>query len=574
MILWITECVTTTSFSISINGSLHGHFKGKRGLRQGDPISPYLFTIVMEVLTLMLKHRVRDEEGFTFHRYCSKMEVINLCFADDLFLFTHGDVQSAKIIMDSLDEFNQIMPFEEGRILVKYLGVPLVPSRLVYRDCKELIEKVEARINDWKNKSLSIAGRLQLVQYVIASMHVFWASVFILPMRILLNIEQLMRSFLWCQGSMRNEKAKVTWNVVCLPKDEGGLGIRRLDFFNKALMSVHVWNLLIKKTSLWVQWVHLYKIKDLNFWDIPCRGNMTWGWCSLSPLANVVSPRDRSRSGLNSTSMVANIMGSGLLEWPPDLGVKYPSLLAIPSPRLYQGILDKLEWRTSLGVVKPFAVSSVWQSIRPRSFKTDCGVGTWFACPYAFKEQYVRCVHGSNPFILLEAVASQDLWIWHAFFGVAGSNNDINVLYQSPLFNDLKTGRAPEIRFVANGVTYLSGYYLVDGIYPELAPLVKTIPEPADDDHKRILYKQKQESARKDVERAFGVLKKKWAILANPTRALKKERIINMMYTCIILHNMIRKYKKYAISPKWFPEEMHQPDDPLRNEEQVQHVMR
>ncbi|GJR62303.1 ALP1-like protein [Tanacetum coccineum] len=204
----------------------------------------------------------------------------------------------------------------------------------------------------------------------------------------------------------------------------------------------------------------------------------------------------------------------------------------------------------------------------------DCTDWEWFGCPYAFKAQYVRRDHGPNPFILLEVVASQDLWIWHAFFGVAGSNNDINVLYQSPLFNDLKTGRAPEIPFVANGVTYPSGYYLVDGIYPKLAPLVKTIPEPADDDHKRILYKQKQESARKDVERAFGVLKKKWAILANSTRALKKERIINMMYTCIILHNMIRKYKKYAISPKWFLEEMHQPDDPLRNEEQVQHVMR
>ncbi|GKF61515.1 putative reverse transcriptase domain, reverse transcriptase zinc-binding domain protein, partial [Tanacetum coccineum] len=67
MILWIMECVTTTSFSISINGLLHGHFKGKRGLRQGDPISPYLFTIVMEVLTLMLKRRVREVDGFTYH---------------------------------------------------------------------------------------------------------------------------------------------------------------------------------------------------------------------------------------------------------------------------------------------------------------------------------------------------------------------------------------------------------------------------------------------------------------------------------------------------------------------------
>ncbi|GKD90605.1 ALP1-like protein [Tanacetum coccineum] len=204
----------------------------------------------------------------------------------------------------------------------------------------------------------------------------------------------------------------------------------------------------------------------------------------------------------------------------------------------------------------------------------DCTDWEWFGCPYAFKAQYVRRDHGSNPFILLEAVASQDLWIWHAFFGVAGSNNDINVLYQSPLFNDLKTGRAPEIPFVANGVTYPSGYYLVDGIYSELATLVKTIPEPADDDHKQILYKKKQESARKDVERAFGVLKKKWAILANPTRALRKDRIVNMMYTCIILHNMIRKYKKVAISPRWFPEEAHQPEDMLRNEEQVQQVMR
>ncbi|GKB39821.1 ALP1-like protein isoform X1 [Tanacetum coccineum] len=139
----------------------------------------------------------------------------------------------------------------------------------------------------------------------------------------------------------------------------------------------------------------------------------------------------------------------------------------------------------------------------------DCTEWEWFDCPYAFKGKYVRRDYGPNPFILLEDVASQDLWIWHAFFGLAGSNNDINVLYQSPLFNDLKTGRAQEIAYVANGVTYPWEYYLVDGIYSLLATLVKTIPESADDDNKRSLYKLKQESARKDVERVFGVLKKK-----------------------------------------------------------------
>nr|GEX29187.1 hypothetical protein [Tanacetum cinerariifolium] len=61
----------------------------------------------------------------------------------------------------------------------------------------------------------------------------------------------------------------------------------------------------------------------------------------------------------------------------------------------------------------------------------DCTDWEWFSCPYAFKAQYIRRDHGPNPFILLEAVASQDLWIWHAFFGVAGSNNDINGSYMS-----------------------------------------------------------------------------------------------------------------------------------------------
>nr|GFB98885.1 protein ALP1-like [Tanacetum cinerariifolium] len=123
--------------------------------------------------------------------------------------------------------------------------------------------------------------------------------------------------------------------------------------------------------------------------------------------------------------------------------------------------------------------------------------------------QYVRCDHGPNSFILLEAVALQDLWIWHGFFGVVGSNNDIHILYQSPLFNDLKPRRAPEIPFVANGLTYPLGYYLVDVLYPEFTTLVNTILEPADYDNKRNLYKLKQELTRKDVKRAFNVLKKK-----------------------------------------------------------------
>nr|GEU72208.1 hypothetical protein [Tanacetum cinerariifolium] len=380
MIVWIIERVTTTSFSISINGSLHGYFKRKRGLRQGGPISPYLFMIVMEVLTLMLKRRVHETDGFTYHRFCSEMELINLCFADDLFLFAHGDANSAKIIMEALDEFKlasgltpsipkskayfcnvlnhtklailQVMPFEEGRLPVKYLGVPLVSSRLVYNDCKELIDKVVARTNDWKNKSLSIAGRLQLVQSTISSMHVYWASVFILPMRILFHIEQIMRGFLWCQGSMRKGKAKVPWDVVCLPKDEGGLGIRRLDLFNKALMAVHVWKLLTMKKSKVLQ-LRLFIRKFV--WHSIGDGTRTsiWydQWGSLSPLADFISTRDMFRAGLSTTFKVADVMGTNSLEWPRELS----------------------------GTIKPFAVNTIWHSIHPRDEKVISADVVWFS---------------------------------------------------------------------------------------------------------------------------------------------------------------------------------------------------
>ncbi|GJV34113.1 aspartic peptidase [Tanacetum coccineum] len=108
MIKWIMACVTPTSFSLSINGDIHGFFKGKRGLRQGDPLSSYLFTLVMEILTLILKRRVRLSNDFQYHKHCEDLNIINVCFAADLFLFTRGDVELAKVIMDSLNEFKAI----------------------------------------------------------------------------------------------------------------------------------------------------------------------------------------------------------------------------------------------------------------------------------------------------------------------------------------------------------------------------------------------------------------------------------------------------------------------------------
>ncbi|GJZ25015.1 ALP1-like protein isoform X1 [Tanacetum coccineum] len=93
----------------------------------------------------------------------------------------------------------------------------------------------------------------------------------------------------------------------------------------------------------------------------------------------------------------------------------------------------------------------------------DCMHWDWKNCPKALHGQFKRSTH-KYPTLMLEAVADQKLWIWHAYFGVPGANNDLNVLYGSPLFDDEIADIAPECPFVVNGHTYRKCYYLADGI--------------------------------------------------------------------------------------------------------------
>ncbi|XP_074342065.1 uncharacterized protein LOC141679468 [Apium graveolens] len=144
----------------------------------------------------------------------------------------------------------------------------------------------------------------------------------------------------------------------------------------------------------------------------------------------------------------------------------------------------------------------------------DCMHWKWKNCPKAWKEMFMS---GNKrvPTIFLEAVTSSDLWIYHAFFGVAGSNNDINVLDRSPVFNEVLEGHVLEVNYNVNGKDYNLGYYLTDGIYPEWETFIKTIPRPQGD--KRRLFSKYQEGQRKDIERAFGVLQSRFTIVRGPT---------------------------------------------------------
>jgi hypothetical protein len=117
-----------------------------------------------------------------------------------------------------------------------------------------------------------------------------------------------------------------------------------------------------------------------------------------------------------------------------------------------------------------------------------------------------------HPTIILKIVASHDRWIWYVFFGVTGSNNDINVLNQSLLFVDVIRGRTPKVSFTVNGRVHHMGYYLIDGIYPSWPVFMKGVPIPQQEKYR--FFSMKQVSVRKDVECAFDLLKKRFNILA------------------------------------------------------------
>ncbi|GJU11979.1 ALP1-like protein isoform X1 [Tanacetum coccineum] len=132
----------------------------------------------------------------------------------------------------------------------------------------------------------------------------------------------------------------------------------------------------------------------------------------------------------------------------------------------------------------------------------DCMHWDWKNYPKSLHGQFKRRDH-KYPTLMLEAVADQKLWVWHAYFGVTRANNDLNVLYGSPLFDDEIADIAPECPFVVNGHTYRKCYYLAYG-YPAWSTFVKTFSVARDE--KTLKFKRVQEAARKDIERAFEVL--------------------------------------------------------------------
>lgn len=193
----------------------------------------------MEYLSRLLTY-VGKLDQFQFHPRCKAMNLNHPCFADDLVLFCKGNYASFLLLMRALHTFSEASGLyannEKSEIF-----------------CANVDDETKLRM--WGTKNLSYAGRVQLRNSVLLSLHTYWATVFLLPQKLFNKICSVCRAFLWTGCANLKKSPLVAWRIICDKKSVGGLGIRDSQLWNTAAIGKYVWNIAQKSENLWVKWV-------------------------------------------------------------------------------------------------------------------------------------------------------------------------------------------------------------------------------------------------------------------------------------------------------------------------------
>lgn len=253
---WIQFCISTVRFSVLVNGEPAGFFASSRGLRQGDPLSPFLFIMIMEALSRLIDKAVLGGfiRGFSMSRDREvEMMVSHLLFADDSIVFCEAETSQLGYLRLVLMFFqavsglriniskSEILPVgnvvnidflasffgcKVAHFPASYLGLPIgapFKSKAIWNP---VLERFDRRLAGWKKQVLSKAGRLTLVKNTLSSLPTYFLSLFVLPVSVQKRLEKVERDFLWeGQGEVRKFHL-VSWDKVCDSVKVGGLGVK------------------------------------------------------------------------------------------------------------------------------------------------------------------------------------------------------------------------------------------------------------------------------------------------------------------------------------------------------------
>ncbi|XP_071689558.1 uncharacterized protein [Rutidosis leptorrhynchoides] len=346
---WIESCLKSASISILVNGSPTEEFKLQRGIRQGDPLSPFLFIIASERLNVLAQEaRVKglmsgvkvgkDKIPLTHFQYAddtifigewSKRNIFNcikllLCFEDVSGLkinFEKSCLYGINVVTDEIELMAKQLKCSSGKLPFTYLGVPVGAKMNKSKDWDPVIKKFHKRFLDWKSRTVSFGGRLTLIKSVLNS----------LPASILHLLEGLRHIFFWDGSGEGNKMSWVKWNDILLPYGEGGLNIGSLKAKNWALLGKWWWRFRTETNAFWVKIIQSIYGREGGLGSSP-NGRVGVGY---SPWKDVIKiGMEMTKRGYNfNNSFVRNIdEGSDVLFW-EDLWVgeqrlrdKYPRL--------------------------------------------------------------------------------------------------------------------------------------------------------------------------------------------------------------------------------------------------------
>ena len=250
----IMSCVSSVSTSILFNGGNMEPIFPSRGIRQGDPLSPYLFILCMEALGYLVDEKCKDKSWSPVKSSNNGVAFSHLFFVDDLVLFAKADFVNCSTIWDVLDSFCanfgqstseskskvffspnvdvdtreslcDILGFRSTPNLGKYLGFPLKHHGNNNEDLNFVLERVKQKLAGWKANLLSLAGRVVLIQASTSTIPAYIMQSTALPKKFLDNIDRVNRNFLWGSTDEAKKVHWVGWHKVTKSKAEGGLGI-------------------------------------------------------------------------------------------------------------------------------------------------------------------------------------------------------------------------------------------------------------------------------------------------------------------------------------------------------------